>query len=91
MKANCLFCYYLSVKQAKPKMGYGGPSFGKCSIRQHHIRKNLLNCTRFSQIGPHYQSYIDWIEETGTRLTDIARLMNEQSEEWYQSSGDTRQ
>ena len=86
MKANCLFCYYLNVKRARSKCGYWERSFGVCSIRDHHIGKSLRNCTKFSQIGPHYQGYIDWIEKTGVRLIDIAGVMNEQSVGWYQSS-----
>lgn len=86
MKANCLFCYYLNVKRARSKCGYWEGSFGICSIRGYHICKNTRNCTKFSEIGPHYQNYVDWIERTGVRLIDIAGLMNEQSAEWYQSS-----
>lgn len=90
MKANCLFCYSLNVKQARPQSGYWKASFGKCHKKDFHIVKNIRNCTLYFQVGSHYQNYFDSLEKYANHILEIVKNMNEQSPEWYTHSDNNK-
>jgi len=78
MKANCLFCYLLDIKQR----GWP-PSLGYCRDKMTQIRTHQRSCNSFSQIGPHYMQYVDWVKEEAKRYEKIHKMMMDEHEEWF--------